>query len=287
MEVKDLKKTGIESIDSNLKVRIKYISPIASWLNGVHNTENGSYIGSLLTINFPLDKTGEYIRTGLTPEQAETLEKECFLEPNDLKNPKSQFLKEFEYRFDKSKEQLLDLSVPLDKLKYVCLLANDNKVITDIKDKIKKPLAEILILNDETEAANNVSKFDLKNKLYKSVESLSSADFRNILLTLGERVDDLSETQISSKVKVLAEDEPVMMLKLIDEVKSEPIKAEFNEMVHFQVIVYKGGYYAVNDEKADILGRNTEDCTTFLRDPKNKNLTALLKTRLKEAKSKK
>ena len=188
MEVKDLKKTGIESIDSNLKVRIKYISPIASWLNGVHNTENGSYIGSLLTINFPLDKTGEYIRTGLTPEQAETLEKECFLEPNDLKNPKSQFLKEFEYRFDKSKEQLLDLSVPLDKLKYVCLLANDNKVITDIKDKIKKPLAEILILNDETEAANNVSKFDLKNKLYKSVESLSSADFRNILLTLGERV---------------------------------------------------------------------------------------------------
>jgi len=174
-----------------------------------------------------------------------------------------------------------------DVLKYVCLLANSNKVVTDLSQKEQKPLAEFLILNDEKEALNSVSRYELKSKVYKAVEGLSSKDFRNILLTLGERVDDLSETQIESKVKVLAEDEPVRMLKLITEVKSEPIKAEFNEMVHFQVLTYKAGYYAVNDTNADILGRNAEDCINFMRDPKNKDLVNLLKRRLKEFESKK
>jgi len=275
------------SMDSNLKVKIKYLSPVETFLKDVNHTANGSYIGTKINIGFPLDNRGDYLKTGLTKEEAEKLEKDCFLDTNDLVNPRSEFLKNYEFSFDKSREELLDLSVPLDKLKYVCLLANSNKVVTDLSQKEQKPLAEFLILNDEKEALNSVSRYELKSKVYKAVEGLSSKDFRNILLTLGERVDDLSETQIESKVKVLAEDEPVRMLKLITEVKSEPIKAEFNEMLHYQVIVNKSGYYVVNDEKADSLGRNVEDATNFLKSPSNKELTALLKSRLKEAKSRK
>lgn len=274
-------------IEKKSLIKIKYLSPIESWLKGVKFTENGSYQGSILSIGFPLDKNGEYLRTGLNDKEAEDLEKACYLEPNDLKNPKSQFLKEYEFRFDKSKEQILDLSNPIDKLKYICLLANNTKVVFNLKEKITKPLAEILIMDDETEATQNISKFELKAELYKTVESLTSSDFRNILLSLGERVDSLSEIQISAKVKELAESEPISMLKLIKEVKSDPIKAEFNEMVHFQVLTYKAGYYAVNDTNADILGRNAEDCINFMRDPKNKDLVNLLKMRLKEFKSKK
>lgn len=284
-EVKNKKSTSVLNLD--LKVKVKYISPIESWLKGVHNTANGSYVGTLISIGFPLDSTGEYPKTGLSPEEAKELEALLFLKDGDISNPRSEFINNFEYRFDKSKEQLLDLSVPLDKLKYICLLANESKVITDMKQKITKPMAEFLILNDETEALNSVSKFELKSKLYKAVESLSALDYKNILLSLGERVSDLGDNQISAKVKTLAEEEPSMMLKLIEEVKSDPIKAEFNEMVHYQVLVYKSAYYVVNDEKADILGRNSEDCINFLKDPKNKDLTALLKTRLKEAKNKK
>ncbi len=284
-EVKSKKSTSI--LDLDLKVKVRYISPVESWLKGVHNTANGSYIGTLISIGFPLDSTGEYPKTGLTAEEASQLEGLLYLKDGDISNPRSEFLNNFEYRFDKSKEQLLDLSVPLDKLKYICLMANEGRVVTDMKQKITKPMAEFLILNDETEALNSVSKFELKSKLYKAVDSLTALDFKNILLSLGERVSDLGDNQISAKVKNLAEEEPVMMLKLIEEVKSDPIKAEFNEMVHYQVLVYKSAYYVVNDEKADILGRNSEDCINFLKDPKNKDLTALLKTRLKEAKSKK
>jgi hypothetical protein len=285
MDTQELEKNL--SMDSKLKVKIKYLSPVETFLKDVNHTANGSYVGTKINIGFPLDNRGEYLKTGLTKEEAEKLEKDCFLDTNDLVNPRSEFLKNYEFSFDKSREELLDLSVPLDKLKYVCLLANSNKVVTDLSQKEQKPLAEFLILNDEKEALNSVSRYELKSKVYKAVEGLSSKDFRNILLTLGERVDDLSETQIESKVKVLAEDEPVRMLKLITEVKSEPIKAEFNEMLHYQVIVNKSGYYVVNDEKADSLGRNVEDATNFLKSPSNKELTALLKSRLKEAKSRK
>ena len=201
------------------------------------------------------------IYTGLEKEDEERLGEKLRI---DL-SPSSPFWSTFHIKLG-SKDLILDITDPYEELKYL-FLKNHKRIADGLADR--KPTANYVIINEESEAKEENKRNQLKRRALRELDKLSIGDMRKCLRILGNKADEVSNEIVEQRLSNIVESDPFTFIdKWVDNKKKETEylvqDAVAKNVIRKNKNVYKYG--------TDIIGHNLEAAIDYLDNPTNQDL---------------
>ena len=201
------------------------------------------------------------IYTGLEKEDEERLGEKLRI---DL-SPSSPFWSTFHIKLG-SKDLILDITDPYEELKYL-FLKNHKRIADGLADR--KPTANYVIINEESEAKEENKRNQLKRRALRELDKLSIGDMRKCLRILGNKADEVSNEIVEQRLSNIVENDPSTFIdKWVDNKKKETEylvqDAVAKNVIRKNKNVYKYG--------TDIIGHNLEAAIDYLDNPTNQDL---------------
>lgn len=180
-------------------------------------------------------------------------------------SPTSPFWSTFHIKLG-SKDLILDISDPYEELKYL-FLKGHKRVADGLADR--KPTANYVIINEESEAKEENKRNQLKRRALREFDKLSVGDMRKCLRILGHKADEVSNEVVEQRLSNLVESDPFTFLENWVDNKKKETEFLVQDAVAKNVIrknknVYKYG--------TDIIGHNLEAAIDYLDNPANQDL---------------
>lgn len=272
----------------NERVTVKFIPNETGGLDRKHPYYGGKVEGAFTMLTVPMLKNGT-IANPLTKAEKEYLEEVMQLDYGAL----SVYKKEDNYwenlmvRLGKE-DTILDLSVPVDYIKYKVLLANKDIVCPSMKDLEEKPKAtyQYVMVSDSdvfTETSNRTSN---KMKCYEELGRIRDDKdvLRCIIQTItGRQVDVNSKVEfMRDKIVDMIDTNPKRFL----DVATDPllnIKVTLMRGVEEKVVSRRGDYYYYDGQP--LCGDNESPTITvaakYLGLPKNQELLFAIQAKTK------
>ena len=223
-----------------------------------------------------LTKAG--FKTGLTKEEETLFEEALNLKKGELSR-KSEFWSGIESELRIKNKAILDLNLDSDFLKYRWILEN-SKVCPATKDLSKYPNAEFVIVDEESEAAEDAKQINWEIKAFESFVELTEADKKGVLKIYGVKADSASIDMVNSKLHKFLKLDPKRFVQTIED-KNLKTKVLIEELLEYSIITKSKNFYKNGD---DIIGASTDEVLEYLNNPKNSSLLANFKSRLEKAK---
>jgi hypothetical protein len=226
-------------------------------------------------------RRGEVV-TGLTPPQARELEKEMFLEPNELAPNSPYWQTTFNIPFNGLLK--LDDEVPQDRL-YLAVLKSMKKVAVGRDDFRKKSKAIYLLTSKTLETKTNSEKFDVKEQAWKLYFKLPDTTLKQVAVVLEKskvkgRVLDISSMDMESVKNQLRSQIESNASVFVDVASDDKLGVKFEviELVTHRILSSNsGGYF----QKNDLLAPDLDSMVEFMENPHNQTRVIQLKQQLK------
>jgi hypothetical protein len=244
-----------------------------------------AYPKSVTTLSCQLNSKGSH-NTGLTPEEEKYYEKQLEgmgVKPGDLGKHSSWwdnvFNTEFAIRLFNTKTTELILDNPINQIKYKVLLAHGDVANSDIERN--KPGILFYIDDEEARAKEELKVLNFELEGMKLIIGLTPEQKRGSLRLFGKSNPDLmSEDVCSAQLMMEMKKEPKKFFDIITD-KELSTKMFIYELLDKKIISRKGNYFYYND---DLIANTTDECVTYMNDPKNQSVRLGLETKLKKNK---
>lgn len=248
------------------------------------------------TYTVPLLRSGA-LTDVLTKEEKAFLEEYMGLEPNAL----SVYKKEDNFWDTSNDEGIskvilhkhdnhLDLSNPVDYIKYKILLANKDRIAPSVKDLQDKPKAtyEYVILSDKEDTAAIKTSISTKMQCYKELGKIE--DNADILRLVIETIDgrgmaaDSKIEILQNKANDLIQSNAKLFLATVTD-KLLPTKVLIKKAIEHGIISQRGDYLYMRKDGMPLCNDNQEPtfsiAAAFLNEPKNQELKFSIEAQLK------
>lgn len=236
-------------------VIVKFVpSPNALVHNKGHVLSGGMAEGSTKTFVTPRLRNGQYVNV-LTDNEMAYLEKVMRLEPGALSiyNKRDNFWDDSNDRglgpiVLHKQNNYLDLSDPIDYIKYKVLLSNKNYICPSLQELEDKPKAtyQFVIINENAETQMNLSKNDAKREGYIKYGAIcnDSDTLRTILEILtGRPVGSMTKLDfLQAKTMDEIEKDPRRFLTIIKDALL-PAKVLIKKSVEAGLITRRNDFY--------------------------------------------
>jgi len=270
------------------RVEVRYIRR----QRGLVRDKNHVAYGGLMdgaTVTFPAatQRNGNYANV-LTKEEKEFLEKELSLDENGLSvYNKKGFWKDLKIRLTKE-GIILDLSDPIDYIKYKTLLSYKDTIASSLKDiepEYDKQSYRFVLVEEGEETKKKLSNLDVKKEAYKLLGKLE--DDRQAMIDYfsvkGLKIaEGTSMEALKAKLGDEVETNPREFVKVLND-PSYHTKVLINLGVRFRIIIYKDGSYYLkeNGEPLSKIGKATfQKAVEFLEDPENQATRLYIKEQI-------
>lgn len=290
-EKKEVKDNELINCLTNKKVIVRYIVKQSNLIRDPkHVLAGGLAEGSHVKYVTPvLQSNGAYYNV-LTKAEKDYLEYVMGMEPNALSIYKNEnnFWDTFEVTLSKE-DTVLDLSVPMDYIKYKVLLANKSFIADSLQTLENKPREtyRFVMIADDEEDKTNMRKLNTSMEAYMLLGQYM--DKRDILVTLLEMLEG---RKISDQVKqetILSrlQDHIVNNAKMFVKFAKDPLlqtKVLIRKCVAEKLILKRGDYYYLASDNSPLCENGTEPtiniAATYLSNPKRSDLKYTLEGKL-------
>lgn len=212
----------------NEKVIVRFVaSPNAMVQAKGHILSGGMSENATRSFVVPLLRTGQYMNV-LTKNEKDFLERAMGLEPNAL----NVYRKNDNFWDDSNprgigrvtlnkQDNYLDLSNPVDYIKYKVLLANKDQIASSIQELEERPKAtyQFVIISENAEARSNLSKMDATMQCYTEYGAIR--EDKDTLRVVLEAFDKKPQSQqvkldwLQGKVNEYIQRDPRRFLQII------------------------------------------------------------------------
>lgn len=281
----------------NTKVTVRFIpSNNPLWNNGKkHVLSGGMSENSTRILVVPKLSSGIYVNI-LTNSEKAFLEEFMGLEHDDL----SVYKKKDNFWDDANPEGInkvilskrdiyLDLSNPVDYIKYKILLANKNLVAPSMQayEDMPKATYKYVLLEEDAEVKQANTRTSIKMECYKEFGKIEDdVDTMRFIIEVMEKRPYASDTKIEflkSKIDELITTNAKMFLTIAKD-EMLPTKILIKKSVENGVIVMRGNQYYLRDGSLPLCGNNEEPtlniAARFLNLPKNQSIKLMLEAKL-------
>lgn len=282
----------------NERIVVKFVeSPNAMVRQKGHVLSGGMSENAVRVFVVPLLRTGGYVNV-LTKNEKEYLEEAMGLEPNALNvyrqrdnfwddsNPKG--IGKVVLR---KQNNYLDLSNPVDYIKYKILLANKDYIASSLQELEERPKAtyQFVIISENAEAKSNLSKMDATMQSYMEFGAVK--EDKNILRTIIEILDNRPTSPnvqldwLQGKMKEYIDRDPRKFLRTIQDVYL-PAKVLIKRGIEAGLISWRNNLYYLKSDGSPLCEMGEEstlnNAARFISSPKNQELKFTLEAKLKE-----
>lgn len=261
-----------------------------------HAMSDGMAQNATITYVCPMEPSTETFKKILTDEEQDFLEKALGLAPGEM-NPRNMNMGKNFWAGDDAVVLLnkysnfLDLSDPLDFIKYKILLACKNHICPSMKEFNDSPKESYMfVLIDENEEVDRMkSTMDLKHDTYKAFWKVE--DDADTLRFLIESVDHttLAPTMKLTAMKMRCDSLIQNNTKVFSQLLLDPMletKVLIRKAAELNVLNRKGTYYYLND--VPLCAANEEPTLSvaakYLNLPKNQDLLFKIQEQVKSKK---
>ena len=292
-------KSGTKELVNCLRketVVVKFVpSPNALVHNKNHILSGGMAEGSKKVFVTPRLRSGQYVNV-LTDSEMAYLEYIMRLEPGAL----SIYKKEDNFWDDSNdrgigrielfkQNNYLDLSDPIDYIKYKVLLANKDRICPSLQELERRPKAtyQYVIVNEDTETQMNLSKNDAKRQSYIKYGAIceDSATLRTILEILtGRPVGSMTKLDfLQAKTMDEIEKDPRRFLSTITD-ELLPPKVLLKRAVEAGIVTRRNDFYYYDGAPMCNDGEDSTltNAAKYITNPKRQELKFSLEARLKD-----
>jgi len=183
----------------------------------------------------------------------------------------------------------LDLSNPVDYIKYKILLANKNLVAPSMQayEDMPKATYKYVLLEEDAEVKQANTRTSIKMECYKEFGKIEDdVDTMRFIIEVMEKRPYASDTKIEflkSKIDELITTNAKMFLTIAKD-EMLPTKILIKKSVENGVIVMRGNQYYLRDGSLPLCGNNEEPtlniAARFLNLPKNQSIKLMLEAKL-------
>lgn len=290
-EKKEVKDNELINCLTNKKVIVRYIVKQSNLIRDPkHVLAGGLAEGSHVKYVTPvLQSNGSYYNV-LTKAEKDYLEYVMGMEPNALSIYKNEnnFWDTFEVTLSKE-DTVLDLSVPMDYIKYKVLLANKSFIADSLQTLENKPREtyRFVMIADDEEDKTNMRKLNTSMEAYMLLGQYM--DKRDILVTLLEMLEG---RKISDQVKqetILSrlQDHIVNNAKMFVKFAKDPLlqtKVLIRKCVAEKLILKRADYYYLASDNSPLCENGAEPtiniAAAYLSNPKRSDLKYTLEGKL-------
>ena len=282
----------------NEKVIVRFVaSPNALVQTKGHVLSGGMSENATRSFVVPLLRTGQYMNV-LTKNEKDFLERSMGLEPNALN-----VYRKTDNFWDDSNAQgigrvtlhkqdnYLDLSNPVDYIKYKILLANKDQIASSIQELEERPKAtyQFVIISENAEAKSNLSKMDATMQCYTEYGAIRND--KDTLRVIIETFDKRPQSQqvkldwLQGKVNEYIQRDPRRFLQII----TDPLlsaKVLIKRCIEAGLISWRNNLYYLKQDGSPLceLGEDStlNNAARYISSIKNQELKFMLEARLKE-----
>lgn len=245
----------------------------------------------------PLLRSGAYMDV-LTKEEKDYLEYALGLEPNAL----SVYKKDnnfWETTNDEGvskvilykQDNYLDLSNPVDYIKYKILLANKDRIAPSAKVLQDSPKAtyEFVLLSDSEETAAVQTNITTKMKCYKEFGKIEDNPdiLRLVIETIDGRplADNTKLEVLQTKVNDIIQNNSRLFLSVVTD-ELLPTKVLIKKAIEAKVITKRGNYLYLRSDNSPLCENDQEPtfniAASYLNNPKRQELKFSIEAKVKE-----
>ena len=282
----------------NERVIVRFVpSPNALVQAKGHVLSGGMSENATRSFVVPLLRTGQYMNV-LTKNEKEFLEKAMGLEPNALN-----VYRKTDNFWDDSNPQgigrvtlnkqdnYLDLSNPVDYIKYKILLANKDQIAASLQELEERPKAtyQFVIISENAEAKSNLSKMDATMQCYTEYGAIR--EDKDTLRVVIEAFDKRPQSQqvkldwLQGKVNEYIQKDPRQFLRIITD-KLLPGKVLIKQCIEAGLISWRNNLYYLKQDGSPLceLGEEStlNNAAKYLLSAKHQELKYMLEAKLKE-----
>lgn len=267
------------------KVRVVPVRRPGGWLPSGHDGDF-MYTGTTFKIGVP-KKNGLFVDPlkDLSAAEIEFIAERLNRKPADFNiYSNTSFWATFEVKLDKN-VTILDLSQPIDYLRWKVLLTNSDLIAPSGSQKHEKGTYRFAVIDDDEEVIEKVKKADKKKEAYKELGKMEASDtrLRDFLRVYGISFP-LSTTKdwMVAKIEEIIDNNIDEFLTITRDSKFEQ-KLFVSKALDTKALVKTGktSYALPGGEE---IGRTLEDTINYLFDPKNSDIFYTVKARIEAGK---
>lgn len=271
-----------ESILINKKIKVEpIIRPGKSWLGTGHDGEF-MYTGSIRQYDLPIDKNTTQFKQILNKEEQEFFEKKLQLKPGALSfyDKENKFWSELKIKV--SKEGIkLDLSEPMDFLRWKVLLANVKEIAPSQNEKFDKNTYMFMLVDENYQVEERATKANKTKAAYKAYGNLTSSEskMRNFLRVWGKKPSNGATREfMEAEIDKIIEQSLDEFLAIIKDSNYE--HRLFIEDALEAKALTKVGRTAYALPGGDKIGGSLQEAIDWIKDPKNSEEVLTIKVRI-------
>lgn len=248
------------------------------------NTFSGfsGYPRTIKVYSTEMGKGGVY-KTGLSESEIEELKKlpefkDVDFNSKPINKKLGNFWSELEIRLDTKKGNEVDLSDPINFVKYKVMLAS-SKFCNSPLEKLKWPSAEWMIIDEEETAKVEAVQIDAELEASELFYSLSEEDRKGLVKLFGKtKVEKATPALIKTTLFKEMKKDPKKFMKMATD-KSLKTRILLEELLTNKIITKHGNYYKNGD---DPIGNSTDEAVSYLEDARNGSVRIALENKLEK-----
>lgn len=282
----------------NERVIVRFVaSPNALVQTKGHVLSGGMSENATRSFVVPLLRTGQYMNV-LTKNEKDFLERAMGLEPNAL----NVYRKTDNFWDDTNaqgigrvtlhkQDNYLDLSNPVDYIKYKILLANKDQIASSLQELEERPKAtyQFVIISENAEAKSNLSKMDATMQCYTEYGAIR--EDKDTLRVVLETFDKRPQSQnvkldwLQGKVNEYIQKDPRRFLQIITD-ELLPAKVLIKKCIEAGLISWRNNLYYLKADGSPLceLGEDStlNNAARYISSVKHTELKYQLEAQLKE-----
>ena len=282
----------------NERVIVRFVpSPNAMVQQKGHVLSGGMSENATRSFVVPLLRTGQYMNV-LTKNEKDFLEQAMGLEPNAL----NVYRKNDNFWDDSNpkgigkvvlhkQDNYLDLSNPVDYIRYKILLANKDQIAASIQELEDRPKAtyQFVIISENAEAKSNLSKMDATMQCYTEYGAIR--DDKDTLRTIIELLESRPTSPqvkldyLQGKVNEYIQKDPRRFLNTITD-EYLPAKVLIKRCIEAGLISWRNNLYYLRQDGSPLCEMGEEstlnNAAKYISSVKHQELKYQLEAKLKE-----
>ena len=283
----------------NERVIVRFVpSPNAMVQQKGHVLSGGMSENATRSFVVPLLRTGQYMNV-LTKNEKDFLEQAMGLEPNAL----NVYRKNDNFWDDSNpkgigkvvlhkQDNYLDLSNPVDYIRYKILLANKDQIAASIQELEDRPKAtyQFVIISENAEAKSNLSKMDATMQCYTEYGAIR--DDKDTLRTIIELLESRPTSPqvkldyLQGKVNEYIQKDPRRFLNTITD-EHLPAKVLIKRCIEAGLISWRNNLYYLRQDGSPLCEMGEEstlnNAAKYISSVKHTELKYMLEAKLKDA----
>ena len=256
----------------------------SSWLGPGHDGEF-QFSGALNGFCIPTTASGKMYKKVLSQEEVNFFERVLQLEKGEMSfyvGRNDFWSKQLYVKFDKN-GTTLDLSKPLDYLKYI-VLKNDKRIANSPEEMNWSPHYRFYMVSRDEEIKNTFNKSQKKRMAYKEFGKIENSvtELQNILTIYGKKTDNSDLQWLNAEVDKIIEKDLDGFIRIIKD-EDRDLKVLIEKAISCKSLL-RPSRTTYKLPGGDLIGSSLNETVEWFKDPENSEAVMKIKAQIEATK---